>query len=64
MKNVGSLREAIHPFYIVRAQIWGHNHDWVVPPIKAREKWISVRFLLHYLGFIDFQIDFVLIHFS
>jgi hypothetical protein len=26
------------PFYIACAQIWGRNHDWVVPPIKAHEK--------------------------
>jgi hypothetical protein len=52
------------PFYIARAQIWGRNHDWVVPPIKAREKRISVCFLLHYPGFIDFLDLFHLIHFS
>jgi hypothetical protein len=48
----------------VRTQIWGCNHDWVVPPIKAREKWITDYFLLHYPGFIDFRIYFVLIRFS
>jgi hypothetical protein len=48
----------------VCAQIWGRNHDWVVPPIKAREKRITDYFPLHYPGFIDFRIYFVLIHFS
>jgi hypothetical protein len=54
-KNIGSLREAVHPLYVACAQIWGHNHDWVVPLIKAREQRISVCFPLHYPGFIDFR---------
>jgi hypothetical protein len=36
-KNIGSLREAVDPFYIACAQIRGRNHDWVVPLIKARK---------------------------
>jgi hypothetical protein len=62
-KNVGPLREVVHPLYIARAQIWGRNHVWVVPPIKAHEQRISVCFPLHYPGFIDFQIYFILIRF-
>jgi hypothetical protein len=31
MKNVGSLHEVIHPFYIARAQIW--KSDLLLLPI-------------------------------
>jgi hypothetical protein len=53
-KSVGSLHEVVHPLLYCACSDLGPQPMTVVPPIKARDYWISLCFPLHYPRFIDF----------